>query len=178
MRTTFNKCKLSFANLFKLTGFFVTAGTLVALSAGVSLAAQQELNEQYHEVTVYKTAQCGCCGKWADHLQQGGLSVDVIIVDETESVRSRLGVPRQLAACHTAVAGDFWVEGHVPVSLIKQLLTEKPKNIKGIAVPGMPAGSPGMESPNPVEYKVYSLNDSGRVEVFATSKGDEVHITR
>lgn len=144
---------------------------LAIFSSGVSWAAQPTVPEIKSDVTVYKTATCGCCGKWVDHLQQGGLNVDVIIVKETNSVRSRLGVPRELASCHTAVAGNYWIEGHVPVDLVQKLLREQPAGIKGIAVPGMVPGSPGMETPRPVNYQVISVDDSGKKAVYASRRG-------
>ena len=94
-------------------------------------------------VTVYKTPSCGCCTKWVDHLEQSGLNVESVMVEETHSIRSQFGVPHELASCHTAIAGDYWVEGHVPADLVQQLLRDQPDDIRGIAVPGMPAGSPG-----------------------------------
>ena len=106
------------------------------------------------DVTVYKTAYCSCCTKWTDQLEQSGLNVNVIIVKETKSVRSRLGVPQELGSCHTAGVGDYWVEGHVPADLLHKLMNEKPSGIKGLAVPGMVPGSPGMEAPNPSDYRI------------------------
>lgn len=122
-------------------------------------------------ITVYKTKMCGCCTKWIQHLEHSGLDVNVISVDETSSVRTRLGVPSDLASCHTAVAGDYWVEGHVPADMIQRLLQERPDDIKGIAVPGMVPGPPGMEAPNPQRYQVLSVDDQGGVAVYATRQG-------
>lgn len=146
----------------------------LSINAGVSWAAQPEPDEHKTDLVVYKVAQCGCCTEWIDQLEHSGLSVDVVEVFETDSLRSRLGVPRQLASCHTAVAGDYWIEGHVPIDLVRQLLEEQPEDIRGIAVPGMPAGSPGMESPAPVEYDVLSVDHNGNVEVFATRMGKAI----
>lgn len=145
------------------------------LNAGGPSTAHEESmrveSQAADTVTVYKTATCGCCGKWVEHLQQSGLDVDMIVVDETSSIRSSLGVPSHLASCHTAKVGDYWVEGHVPADLVQRLLDEKPANIKGIAVPGMPQGSPGMESPKPVSYQVLSVDGDGEVGVYATRDG-------
>lgn len=123
-------------------------------------------------ITVYKTAMCGCCTKWVEHLQADGFAVQVETVEETNTVQSKLGIPRQLGSCHTAVVGDYWVEGHVPADLIRKLLEEKPANIKGIAVPGMVPGSPGMEAPQPMKFQVLSVDDQGRVDVYAVRDGD------
>jgi hypothetical protein len=123
-------------------------------------------------ITVYKTPMCGCCTQWVEHLQADGFKVQVETVEETHTVQSNLGVPQQLGSCHTAVVGNYWVEGHVPADLIRKLLEEKPTHIKGIAVPGMVPGSPGMESPHPVKYEILSVDDKGQVAVYATRDGD------
>jgi hypothetical protein len=126
-------------------------------------------------ITVYKTAMCGCCTQWVEHLQADGFKVQVETVEETHTVQSNLGVPQQLGSCHTAVVGNYWVEGHVPADLIWNLLEEKLANVKGIAVPGMVPGSPGMESPQPMQFQVLSVDDQGRVAVYAVSDGDSQH---
>lgn len=163
---------------------FGALGTLLLLGAlGVSPdgAAQTNTNggasaaNAVPAITVYKTPMCGCCTKWAEHLEHNGMDVNVIVVDETSSVRTRLGVPTDLASCHTAVAGDYWVEGHVPADLIQQLLRKQPSGIEGIAVPGMPPGSPGMASSYPVTYHVFSVDDSGEVGIYATRKGGDAN---
>jgi hypothetical protein len=123
------------------------------------------------DITVYKNRYCGCCHKWIEHLEQSGLTVAVVNVDSTSSVRSRLGVPGSMASCHTAIAGDYWIEGHVPADLIARLLEERPADIEGIAVPGMPVGSPGMEGPNAVAYDILALKSDGSRDVYATREG-------
>lgn len=132
--------------------------------------ARATANEEA-DVTVYKNRYCGCCHKWIEHLEASGLTVQVNDVDSTGSVRSRLGVPGSMASCHTAVAGDYWIEGHVPADLIAQLLEERPADIEGIAVPGMPVGSPGMEGPNPVTYDILALKSDGSRDVYGTREG-------
>lgn len=97
-------------------------------------------------VTVYKSETCGCCNDWVDHLKEAGFEVTAMNRDDMNSVKSQLGVPVQLASCHTAVVGKYVVEGHVPAASIRRLLDED-ANIRGLAVPGMPTGSPGMEVP-------------------------------
>jgi hypothetical protein len=119
------------------------------------------------EVTVYKSPGCGCCGKWVDHLKAGGFSVTVHDVQNVEPLKQRLGVPRNLGSCHTATVGGYVIEGHVPAADIRRLLAEKPR-VKGLAVPGMPVGSPGMEQGNAKEpYDVVSFDESGRTAVYA-----------
>lgn len=123
------------------------------------------------DVVVYKTPSCGCCSKWADHLTDNGLEVSVVNVGNTRGAQSRVGVPRKLGSCHTAVVGDYWVEGHVPADLIKRLMTEKPTDIVGLTVPGMPIGSPGMEGPNPQQYEVLAVAADGSIRVYDTRQG-------
>ena len=96
------------------------------------------------DITVWKTPNCGCCKAWVTHLQKNGFSVVVNDVKDTAPIRLKLGMPEKMGSCHTATLGDYVLEGHVPASEIRQLLREKP-NALGLAVPGMPMGSPGME---------------------------------
>lgn len=105
------------------------------------------------------------------HLQAAGFSVESQLVQNLDAVPERRRVPESLRSCHTAVAGGFLVEGHVPPAVIRRLLRDRPK-IAGIAVPGMPAGSPGMESPNPEAYDVIAFGASGGTYVFAHVRAD------
>ena len=146
----------------------VAAAALVAL---IILPSSPTMSAEDADIVVYKTATCGCCSQWIEHLRHSGLGVSVVNVPDTQAVRSRVGVPRRLGSCHTAVIGDYWVEGHVPADLIQRLMTEKPKDIRGIAAPGMPAGSPGMEGPNPVRYDVLAYGSDGNTTIYATRQG-------
>lgn len=144
---------------------FRTARAL-ALMSFVALGANAAFADG-EEVTVYKDPNCGCCGKWADHLRQNGFEVREVPTREMALVKSEAGVPRALGACHTATVGGYVVEGHVPAADVRRLLTEKPA-LTGIAVPGMPAGSPGMEGPYPAErYEVVGFDAKGGTRVFA-----------
>lgn len=118
-------------------------------------------------ITVWKTATCGCCGKWVDHLKEAGFAPTVHIVQKTDDSPAAKNVPASLRSCHSASLEGYNVEGHVPADVIKQLLRERPK-VAGIAVAGMPAGSPGMESSNPAPYEVIAYDDQGKTSVFAT----------
>jgi hypothetical protein len=106
-------------------------------------------------VTVTKDPTCGCCGGWVEHVEAAGYPVRVVESADLDSLKQRLGVPAELASCHTAEVGGYVVEGHVPAAAINRLLAERPSGT-GLAVPGMPAGSPGMESPgvDPEPYEV------------------------
>lgn len=137
-------------------------------SAGVALTALLLVSAPARaaEVTVYKTATCGCCNAWIKHLEANGFSVKAHNVNDLDAYKRRFGVSPQLAACHTAVVDGYVVEGHVPAADIKRLLAERPK-VKGIAVPGMPMGSPGMEGPTKEPYSTVTFDGAGRVKVYA-----------
>ena len=122
-------------------------------------------------VTVYKTRTCGCCAKWVDHLRANGFEAAVNDVPSTDEYRKKFGVPDSLISCHTAVVNGYAVEGHIPAADIHRLLKEKPK-AKGIAVPGMPIGSPGMEGPRRDAYAVYLFDATGKTTVFQKHPGD------
>jgi len=112
-------------------------------------------------VTVYKDPSCGCCTGWADHLKQAGFALKVMETKDLDAVKRRLKVPSDLAACHTAEIAGYVVEGHVPALALKRFLNEKP-NATGLAVPGMPIGSPGMEGGPPETYTVIQFGPQGR----------------
>ncbi len=97
-------------------------------------------------IDVYKSASCGCCTAWVDHLRESGFEVKTHNVPNTAAYRTRYGIPSSLGSCHTATIGVYALEGHVPAGDIRRLLAERPK-AAGLAVPGMPMGSPGMEMP-------------------------------
>ena len=117
-------------------------------------------------VNVYKSAQCGCCKAWAEHLQKNGFTVISHDVDDVPAIRKKLGMPSQFGSCHTAKAVQYLVEGHVPAADIKRLLKERPKAI-GLAVPSMPPGSPGMEGERSVPYDTLLVGKDGNAKVFA-----------
>lgn len=103
---------------------------------------------QAAEITVYKSPYCGCCTAWSEHLRENGFDVTEIKHEDMDSIKRQLGVPERLESCHTAMVDGYIIEGHVPAGDIKKILKEKPKGAKGLSVPGMPIGSPGMEQGN------------------------------
>ena len=121
-------------------------------------------------VTVHKDPNCGCCSGWVEHLQKAEFPVKAIDTPRLAAVRARLGVPGDLSACHTAEVAGYVVEGHVPAVALVRLLAEKPDAL-GLAVPGMPIGSPGMEGGEPETYDVIMFGNSGR-RVFMRCKED------
>lgn len=120
------------------------------------------------EVVVYKTATCQCCKRWAQHLRDAGFAVEPRNLDNLDEVKQRVGVPAGMGSCHTAEVGGYFVEGHVPVGDIKRLLAERP-NAKGLTVPRMPTGSPGMEVPSGEiqPYDVLLVAQDGSTTVFS-----------
>lgn len=119
-------------------------------------------------VQVFKSPTCGCCGAWVDHMKAAGFTVTVTEVDDTSIARRQQGLPDKFGSCHTAVVAGYVVEGHVPANDVKKMLTMKPVAI-GLAVPGMPVGSPGMEVGSRNDpYQVLLVAKDGRERVFST----------
>lgn len=116
-------------------------------------------------VDVYKSATCGCCHKWVDHLRANGFSVTTHDVADPGQYRAKAGIPDAMGSCHTAMVQGYAVEGHVPASVLRQFLAEKPKAI-GLAVPNMPMGSPGMEGPHSEPYDVMLVRRDGSSTVY------------
>ncbi len=154
------------------------AGAAAGLAAGaVSLAAFRELDAQPGQnaaartadraITIYKDPNCGCCKEWVEHVRKAGFVATVHDTADMASVKSSMGVPKALESCHTARVGSYTIEGHVPADVITKLLKEKPVG-RGLAVPGMPAGSPGMEMGGRKDkYDIMLFDKSGKSRVFA-----------
>jgi hypothetical protein len=149
------------------------AGGLVVAAAIAAQAGQQGSRSQSPQgsalpaVAVYKSPTCGCCSKWIDHMRANGFVVTAHDVDDVASVKAKHGVPDAAGSCHTSLVGGYVVEGHVPADAVKRMLREKPP-IAGIAVPGMPVGSPGMEVPGRAadSYAIVSFDKSGKQAVY------------
>lgn len=121
-------------------------------------------------VTVYKDPNCGCCRQWVTHMASNGFRVDTVNVASSDAltvIKRDHGVTARLASCHTALVGGYVIEGHVPADLVLRVLRERP-DIAGLAVPGMVAGSPGMESPAPQHYTVLAFKKDGSTTVYAS----------
>jgi len=140
---------------------------VIAGSLFYTMSAQAEL-----DIKVYKNPSCGCCGNWVKHLKQNGFNTDVTAMQNRQPLQIKMGVPLDRGACHTAVIDGYFIEGHIPAEDIKKLLSEKP-NIAGLTVPGMPAGSPGMENKNypAMDYSVLAIDKQGRTSIFSQHKG-------
>ena len=140
---------------------------IAAVSAALVVGATRSDAAPVPVVTVYKSATCGCCSAWVKHLEANGFTVRSVDVDNLQEMKVASGVPGSLASCHTALVEGYVVEGHVPADLVKKMLQERPP-ISGLAVPGMPSGSPGMEGPRKDRYNVMAFEKGGAVHVYAT----------
>ncbi len=136
------------------------------LAVGI-LAIRDSSGGDLPTVTVYKSPTCGCCSKWVDHLEDNGFRVKAIDTDEGAMIKARYGVPGDLRSCHTALVDGYVVEGHVPAEEIKRMLDED-ADVAGLAVPGMPMGSPGMEGPRSDPYDIIAFQKGGSRSVFAS----------
>ncbi len=136
---------------------------LAAAGFGMVYFASNKVSAK--EIVVYQSRTCGCCKKWVKHLEENGYSVKSEFMEDVTEVKHHLKLPMNMASCHTAVIDGYIVEGHVPATAIKKLLSERPA-IKGIAVPGMPMGSPGMEGSYKEAYDVLAFDEKGNVESY------------
>src|SRR5215218_5013304 len=149
----------------------ITIAIVAAAGLSFSVAAQQKPAAAAQKITVYKTSSCGCCKLWVDHLKASGFDVHAMDVsaEQVRSVSKAAGLKDNDVSCHTAKVGNYIVEGHVPASDIQRMLKEKPA-IAGIAAPGMPQGSPGMEQGSKEPYDVVAFTKDGKTTVYAKHK--------
>ena len=151
------------------TKTFVSGMSVVVFAAVVALSAQQK--PAATKVTVYKTSSCGCCKLWVEHMKASGFDVQAMDVSSADvrAVSKAAGLKDDDTSCHTAKVGNYTVEGHVPADDIKRMLKEKPA-IAGLAAPGMPQGSPGMEQGSKEPYDVVAFTKDGKSTIFAKHK--------
>jgi hypothetical protein len=145
-----------------------TVLSIAALALGLAVAAAAQQKAAAPLVEVFKTPTCGCCSKWVEHLRASGFVVRTNDLNDLTEIKKSRGVPDQVQSCHTAVVNGYVVEGHVPAADVHRMLKEKPA-IAGIAVGGMPSGSPGMDYPGvkAQPYNVMSFDKNGTTRVFA-----------
>jgi hypothetical protein len=151
--------------------FIVAAGAAVVTSLGARALFAQQGQQALPAMTVYKSASCGCCVEWVKHVRANGFTVREVNTEDLGGVKREMGIPPRLASCHTVVVGSYVVEGHVPADDVKRLLRDRPAGVRGLAVPGMPIGSPGMEQGPPSQYERYDViafTAAGGTSVFAT----------
>jgi hypothetical protein len=143
------------------------AGLALASIGGPALLAQARANPST-PIDVYKSASCGCCAKWVDHLRASGFAPSVHDEEDMDAVKDQLGVPKGVRSCHTAVLGRYLVEGHVPASDLRSLLA-KPPAVAGLAVPGMPSSTPGMAAAGAAVggFEVLAFQLDGKTQSYA-----------
>lgn len=135
---------------------------LAAVCAGTAHAADRATPR----IEMYKSPYCGCCAKWAEHLEKDGFEVVKYEIEDVPAMRKKLGIPDRLGSCHSARIGNYVLEGHVPAADIRRLIKDKPTAI-GLAVPGMPPASPGMDVPNAPPYETLLVQADGSTRTFA-----------
>ncbi len=125
--------------------------------------------DEQHQITVYRSASCGCCKGWIDHLREHNFDVTDVTVDNVNEYKLKFNVPTQGASCHTAIVDGITIEGHVPAQDIKRLLADR-GDIRLLTVPAMPSGTPGMDTPGAPRdsFRVYSINKDDQVDVYQT----------
>ena len=147
------------------------AAVAFVLALGVAVAAQAQKSASAPAMEVYKSPTCGCCSKWVEHVKQAGIAVKVTDLPQEalDALKTKHGVPRTSQSCHTGLVNGYVIEGHVPATEIQRLLKERPA-VSGIAVGGMPTGSPGMEVAGrpPQPYNVVTFDKQGAVTVYST----------
>jgi hypothetical protein len=143
-------------------GLALVVGVAV-IGLGISMSAQRGTT-----IEVYKTATCGCCALWVKHLQANGFTTRVTDMEDLTEIKKKHGVPAKATSCHTAIVDGYALEGHVPAADVRRLLKERPA-VAGLAVPGMPLGSPGMEFGDTKQpYNVLTFDKGGALEVFSS----------
>ena len=154
----------------KVLNIFLAIALLV-FNAGIkaeTLSADKPI-----DIVVYRSPSCECCGKWLEHMKKNNFNVKDIVTDDVQAIKKKYGVPEAMASCHTAIVDGYVIEGHVPANDIMKLLKTKPK-IVGIAVPGMPSGTPGMEMGDRKDsYNVMSFDKENHYEIFNSYEGTQ-----
>lgn len=147
---------------------FLRKPMALALAGSVLLGGLAHADTADDTVTVYKSPTCGCCQDWVDHMKDNDFEVTVHETNSLNPIKKDAGITPRLASCHTAFVGDYVIEGHVPASDVRKLLSEAPR-ARGLAVPGMPVGSPGMEMGDRQDsYNVLLFNEQGQARVFSS----------
>tara|TARA_B100000508_G_scaffold89939_1_gene70077 strand:+ start:1926 stop:2585 length:660 start_codon:yes stop_codon:yes gene_type:complete len=170
---------LVYGIVIKNTAFIATPAVMLAVALLIGIPSYLQSTSSVEpelavatfgagqEITLYKSPTCGCCGGYAEALEEAGFAVNVVETNELDQIKSEQNIPPTGASCHTSVIGDYVVEGHVPLEALEKLLTEKP-NVAGIGLPGMPIGTPGMPGRKTAPYEVYQLSETGEMSPYLT----------
>jgi len=139
----------------KIISLFILLSLILVVS-GCSTTGNTIKDVDAKEITVYKSPTCGCCVGYISELKKQGFEVNTITTENMNSIKDKYNIPREMQSCHTSITEGYFVEGHVPIEAVNKLLTEKPE-IDGIALPDMPAGSPGMPGQKTGTWEIYKL---------------------
>ncbi|NQV56430.1 MAG: DUF411 domain-containing protein [Rhodospirillales bacterium] len=148
----------------ELTGWAV-AGVLLLAAGGGGWAWMSSTSSKAADIEVYKSPTCGCCSGWIAHMRRNGFTVKAKNVEDLDAIKRMAGVDDDLESCHTAFVSGYAIEGHVPADSVKRLLSEKPA-VRGLAVPGMPGGSPGMEGADREKFDVLIFKSDGSRKIY------------
>ena len=155
----------------KILTIFFLAISLLIFNTGIK--AETLSTSKPVDIVVYRSPTCECCGRWLEHLKKNNFNVKEIVTDNVQAIKDKYGVSEAMASCHTAIVDGYVIEGHVPANDIMKLLKTKPK-IVGIAVPGMPSGTPGMEMGDRKDaYNVMSFDKENHYAVFSSYEGKQ-----
>ncbi len=145
----------------------VTIGIMIGLMSMILLIAgcSKSVKEGATSITLYKSEMCGCCGLYGQYLEQKDYAVEIKDMPDITPIKDQYNIPQQLRSCHTAVVQSYYIEGHIPKEAIDKLITEKPA-IKGIVMPGMPSGSPGMPGAKKEPFVIYAIGNDGKTSEF------------
>jgi hypothetical protein len=155
----------------KILNIFFLAIILLIFNTGIK--AETLSTSKPVDIVVYRSPTCECCGRWLGHLKKNNFNVKEIVTDDVQAIKDKYGVSEAMASCHTAIVDGYVIEGHVPANDIMKLLKTKPK-IVGIAVPGMPSGTPGMEMGDRKDaYSVMSFDKENHYEIFHSYEGTQ-----
>lgn len=140
---------------------------IAALAVVLTVQLNSSAQQQKPVVSVFKSPTCGCCSLWVEHMKANGFDLKVQDVEDINAVKEKFGVAPEFSSCHTSQVNGYIIEGHVPAAAVQRLLKERPK-VAGLAVPGMPAGSPGMEVPSGLKqpYAILTFDKSGKTAVY------------
>ena len=144
--------------LILIFGIIIVSGCTLSDNTASAVAEKQE-------AIIYKSDSCGCCGFYKTYLGKYDFNIKVINSDNMIPIKEKYGIPYDMQSCHTTIIGDYFIEGHMPIEAVEKLLNEKP-DIKGIALPGMPSGSPGMTGGKFEKFKIYSISKDGSKNIF------------
>lgn len=152
--------------IIKILVIFVLGFNLAYAQSVWDAPVVKQVDNAPVDIVVYRSPTCGCCGKWLAHLKQYNFKVQDNVLDDVQKIKDKYGVSRSLASCHTAIVNGYVVEGHVPASDIIAMLRDKPE-IKGLTVPGMVVGTPGMEmGVKKAPFKVLAFDKGGQVKLY------------